>query len=132
MEAWQQTLISSLIVAVATFLLSRRMYTASVGEKDANAAKILAGLAADLAQQLKAHADEMPTWKQKVSVLQANAEIAKASVKNAKVIKKFAVEIVEHIGHLSYFASPDEEDNSVARRFRAIKDLARRITETEI
>lgn len=131
MEAWQQTLLSSLVVAVATWLLSRRMYAASVGEKEASTSKILQGLAASLARQLKAYEDEMPSWKQKVADLEKKAKGAEESMAKVAIVKKEVDTIADHISHLGYFADPDEIDGPVAKRFRAVKDAAKRINAIE-
>lgn len=129
-----QWLITALITATVSvigaafgYFGGRRLNRATAGEKDASALEILEGVAAKLAKQLTALTDEIPVWRQKVATETQLREVAEKYVGNARIVQQEAISIVEDMKHLSYLADPDEEDNSVARRFRNIKASASRI-----
>jgi hypothetical protein len=130
---WLTAVISSAIAAAISFYAGRRLYRATVEEKQANTAATMTKVAADLARQLEAVTAEIPIWKQKIAAETLRAEAAEQNNANARLIQHEAKIIVEEVSHLSYLRDPDDETESIVeRRFRNIKAAAKKIAECEM
>ena len=94
---WSTTAITSVIVAAFTFLLSRRMYRATVTEKEANALSTMTKVSSDLANQLKSLTDDIPKWRQSIATETQRAEEAVKNNKHWPIIYEQAKIIIEEL-----------------------------------
>lgn len=122
---WLTTAISTAIGAVITFLVSRRLYGASVDEKQATTLATMTRVSEGLAAQLEAIHEKLPVWKTKIE----EAEVIK---KKATLIQQQAAIIVEEVEALSYVKDPDEPESKAEKRFKAIKAAAKKIADCQI
>lgn len=140
LPTWLTTAITSAIGAVITFFVTRRLYRANVAEKEAsahekeaNAVATLQQVCSVMAEQLKGFTDEIPRWLQKLAAEATRADKAEKLNESARRIHRDAQIIAVEAEGLSYMKDPDEPESLVERRFKALKEAARRITaETEV
>ena len=126
---WLTTAITSVIVAVLTFLLSRRMYSATVTEKEASALSTMTKVSSDLANQLKSLTDDIPNWRRAVATETARAEDAVKNNKHWPIIYEQAKIIIEELSHLHYIKDPGEQITNVEKRFTNIRNAAKKIAD---
>lgn len=124
LPTWLTTAISTAIGAVITFLVSRRLYGASVDEKRATTLATMTRVSEGLAAQLEAIHVKLPVWKTKIE----EAEVIK---KKAKIVQEQAAIILEEVASLSYVKDPDEPESKAEKRFKAIKAAAKRIADCQ-
>ena len=126
---WMTTAILSVLAAGIGALANRRLSKATVTEKNANALSIMTNVADSLARQLQQVEVEVPVWKQRIGEVTARAETAERELHKIGFIREEARIIVEELSHMTYVADHNEEETPVARRFRRIKEAAKRIEE---
>lgn len=154
---WIQNILIGAASAIIGAILSRRLYGATAGEKEASAVKLLTDALKDVLQQLRIAEKEIPAWKQKITEVEAerdthakmaaqleemlseaNATIAEMKdreplgAETASLIRKSAAIILEDAKHLSYLADKDEPESEVAQRFRRMKEAAADITAIDV
>lgn len=127
--SWLQAAISSVIAAVITWFASRRLYRATVDEKDASTAKIWADVAADAVKQLKEVRAEIPGWMQKLAAETVRANKAEAMNATAKEVQRQAKIIVEEANHFSFMKVTGEPVSDAEVRFLKIKAAAMAISD---
>lgn len=137
------SVITGVLGAGLSFVLTRRVYTAKADNDEASTIQILNGVVKDLMRQVKAFIHETSTWQAKLTDVEAERdrhakmataaqELADRRLKEIERLKDEASIVAEEMSHLSYIADGDEKDSIVAKRFRAVKEAAERIIQEEI
>ena len=134
LPTWLTAVISSAIAAAISYSATRRLYLASVAEKDASTSKIYGEVAAEAVKQLKEVRSEIPGWMQKLAAETARADIAEAKNAHAIEIQKQAKVIIENIKRLDFVPTGPitEHDMAAIQRLKEMRDAAKKIAECEI